>query len=228
MRTIGIISESGSFLPWIRTTQEMAEVGLFDPSKYSDFQTVTEDSAIDAMLILIRQCGMLVGPTSWASFAGMQAYLNKQNPENLIGKTAVFIACDRLETYTWYLREKRPTLFQNEEEISITPTIPPLHAAKTVKDIDTEQWTLLIDMRSYVSYDIAHIRWSLNFPFEELRTYLSREILPFPKESKLIFICPFWEESQLLAQMASTLWYDASSLEWWYLAYANTHPEQII
>lgn len=83
-------------------------------------------------------------------------------------------------------------------------------------------------MRSYVSYEMSHIRGSLNFPFEDLRKYLSNDYLPFPKESKLIFICPFGEESAILADMATKIGYNASSLSGGYLDYSEKNNENII
>lgn len=116
MKNIGIITAGHSHLPGIRNSQEMFEVGLFKPEIYDDYEEVNEQDAIDDMLTLIRKCGLMVGPTSGGTYHAMCEYLRKQNPENLVGKTAIFIACDRLEPYTGYLREKRKSLF--EENIS--------------------------------------------------------------------------------------------------------------
>jgi pyridoxal-5'-phosphate-dependent protein, beta subunit len=68
MKSIGIITAGHSHLPGIRNSQEMFEVGLFDPKLYADFSEVDEQNAIDHMLVLIRKCGLLVGPTSGATF----------------------------------------------------------------------------------------------------------------------------------------------------------------
>lgn len=68
MKNIGIITAGHSHLPGIRNSQEMFEVGLFKPELYHDFSEVDEQNAIDHMLVLIRKCGLLVGPTSGATF----------------------------------------------------------------------------------------------------------------------------------------------------------------
>jgi hypothetical protein len=39
--------------------------------------------------------------------------------------------------------------------------------------------------------------------------------LPFPKETPIVFICPFWEESALMSQIANGLGYTTYSLDWW-------------
>lgn len=118
-KIVGVITAPRSFLPGIRNVEEMREVGLFDPELYSSNEAVNDQDAIDAMLNLIRKCGLLVGPTTGASYVGMMQFLKKQNPADLVGKKAVFIACDRLEPYTGYLKEKRPSLFSENTENQI-------------------------------------------------------------------------------------------------------------
>ncbi len=60
MQSIGIITAGLSYIPGIRNSREMGEVGLFDRKYYTDYEEVTDNDAIDKMLILIRKCGMLV------------------------------------------------------------------------------------------------------------------------------------------------------------------------
>ncbi len=228
MKTIWIVTAWNSHLPWIRNSQEMFEVWLFKPELYEDFCEVNEQEAIDSMLVLVKQCWLIVWPTSWATFHWMLEYFKKQNPETLKWKKAVFIACDRLEPYTWYLREKRKSLFENENEnkkVELDQNVKISHVNEINLNSNDE---ILVDMRSYASYEIAHIKWSLSLPFEDLRKYLANDYLPFPKESKIIFICPYGEESELLAQMATKIWYNASSLEKGFLQYKDKNPQNII
>lgn len=227
-KTIGIIAENRSYLPGIRNTDEMREVGLFDPELYADFETVNDTNAIDAMLMLIRKCGLLVGPTTGATFSGMMEFLKKQNPADLVGKKAVFIACDRLEPYTGYLREKRKSLFVEEKNLPKNFENISEKSAETTEKISENSGEIIVDMRSHVSYEMGHIKGSLNFPFTDLQKYLSHDYLPFPKESKIIFVCPFGEESQILANMANSLGYNASSLAGGFLEYKEKNPEQIV
>lgn len=114
----------------------MAEVGLFERKVYSDVKVVKEQDAIDAMLLLIRKCGLIVGPTTGATFSGMMEYLKKQNPEDLVGKKAVFIACDRLEPYTGYLREKRKSLFETKEDTLILEINEEIQNTETTDNIE--------------------------------------------------------------------------------------------
>jgi hypothetical protein len=46
----------------------------------------------------------------------MITYLKSLDSKSLRGKKVVFIACDRVEPYTSYIRDKRPELFQEKKE----------------------------------------------------------------------------------------------------------------
>lgn len=211
MSSIGIITEWGSYIPGIRNSYEMGEVWLFIKKYYTDIISVSDQDAIDGMLTLIRRCGMLVWPTTGAVYHGMIEHLRSLDPSELQWKKLVFIACDRVEPYTGYIREKRPELFETEKKVEKPRTLWELRA---IKKADIEKWKyILIDMRSYPSYELSHIPWSLSFPFYKLQEYLKENYLPFPQETQLVFICPFWEESALMSQIANWLWYNSYSLE---------------
>lgn len=158
----------------------------------------------------------------------MLEYFKKQDPESLKGKKAVFIACDRLEPYTGYLREKRKSLFATKEDALTIENTADIQPVETTEHISLASGEIIIDMRTYASYEMEHITGSLNFPFAELRKYLTHDYLPFPKESKLIFVCPFGEESVMLADMATRIGYRASSLAGGFLAYKAKYPDQVV
>ncbi len=224
MKSIGIITAGSSYIPGIRNSREMGEVGLFDRKYYTNYEAVRDDDAIESMLLLIRKCGMLVWPTTWATYHGMMEYLRKQDPETLKWKKVVFIACDQVESYTSYIREKRPDIFA--EKWGVTAEIV-LWVADIVDDIAIDTSSLIIDMRSYASYEIWHIRRSISFPFAELQRHIKDGYLPFPREINLIFVCPFWEESILMTQIANWLGYMSASLQGGYLEYRDRHPDDI-
>lgn len=212
---IGIITHPWSYIPWIRNLDELREVWLFEHKNYREILSIRDQDAIDGMLTLIRKCGMLVWPTTWAVYHGTITYLRSLDSESLRGKKVVFIACDRVEPYTSYIREKRPELFEEKKEEKKEST--KLWELKTIiRENITDGKYLLIDMRSYPSYELGHIPGSLSFPFYKLQEYLKDGYLPFPKESPLVFICPFWEESAIMSQIASGLGYESYSLEGWY------------
>ncbi len=226
MQSIGIITASGSYIPWIRNSHEMGEVWLFMKKYYTDIIPVNDQEGIDDMLTLIRKCGILVWPTTWAVYHGMIAYLKSLDPESLNRKKVVFIACDRIESYTSYIREKRPEILEKKIENHTNNTLGESHVINTIPE-DTID-AIIIDMRSYASYEIEHIRWSVSFPFWEMQQYIQHGYLPFPKEKKLIFVCAFWEESILMSKIANWLWFISYSLGNWYLQYKEIHPGNLI
>ena len=224
IQSIGIITAGGSYIPWIRNSHEMGEVWLFMKKYYEDIIPVNDQDAIDGMLDLIRKCGMLVWPTTGAVYHGMLEYLRSQNPETLKGKKVVFIACDRVEPYTSYIREKRPEIFEEKkEEKKESIKLWELKTLSREHLNDTKY--LLIDMRSYQSYKLWHVTGSISFPFHKLQDYIKDWYLPFPKEKEIVFICPYGEESVLMSKIASWLGYKSASLEWGYIDYQEQFPE---
>ena len=213
MKNIGIITASGSYIPWIRNSHEMAEVGLFIKKYYTDIIPVNDQNAIDSMLILIRKCGILAWPTTGAIYHGLIHYLNGLDKKEKAGKKIVFIACDRIDPYMSYLREKRSELFENtsnSENKKSTKTWVAQFIEKN--EIISSKYTI-IDMRSYASFELGHITWSISFPFFKLQEYVSEGYLPFSKTTPLVFICPYGEESSLMSQIANGLWYNSYSLK---------------
>jgi cysteine synthase B len=201
-QAIGIIAEKGSYLPGIRNQDEMHEVGIFDSSLYTDIVKISLNDAIDAMLMLNRNCGLLCGPTSGGSFAGVISYL-KSNPPTK-PSTAVFIACDRLEWYMSYLKKYRPALFGTQNKDSIyTLTDEELKTAAVVPADNAPNWIsenkpLIIDLRGNTAFKTSHLPDSINITdniFEEMTRYAP----PFSKNSKILLVCPVGDKSQAFA-----------------------------
>ncbi len=213
MKSIGIITAAGSYIPWIRNSHEMWEVWLFIKKYYVDIIPVSDSDAIESMLVLIRKCGILVWPTTWAIYSGMITYLRSLQSDNLIAKKVVFIACDRVDPYTSYLREKRSELFTKSKEEKSEARKLWERRMISMEMLSIGKY-LLVDMRSYPSYELEHLSWSISFPFYKLQEYVKDGYLPFPKDLPLVFICPFWEESAIMSQIANWLGYDSFSLEW--------------
>lgn len=221
MKSIGIITAVGSYIPWIRNSHEMSEVWLFVKKYYTDIIPVNDQDAIDSMLTLIQKCGMLVWPTTWAVYHGMISYLRSLDLESLNRKKVVFIACDRVEPYTSYIREKCPDLFEwNKKKKGIQKTI--LWKSQEIlyqEFYDSFENFLIIDLRSCGSYDLGHIDGSICVSSPEIQNFISKWFLPFPKEKHIVFICPYWEESIIISQIANGMGYETSSLKWGYQEY---------
>ncbi|UXI77008.1 pyridoxal-phosphate dependent enzyme [Streptomyces vinaceusdrappus] len=207
VRVLGLVADKSDFVPGIRTIDEVHQVGLFDPATYDTIEAVTSGEAIDGMLTLIRRCGLLSGPTGGAAYQGAVRYLRDAD-EALEGtgrrETAVFIVCDRAESYLSYVRARRPEL------LGRTARVPAL-AALTEEDIradarsvgveEARRWIaesdprpLVVDMRSPHAYAALHIEGSVNI-VDELFEELVRGGLPFSKRTPVLLACPVGEKS---------------------------------
>ena len=98
-------------IPGIRSEAELWEVGLFERDFYAEIMPVRSADAVDAAVDLARRHGVLGGPTSGAAHWAARQYLQRQPPAGGGPRRAVIIACDRLEPYLSYIRQRRPELF---------------------------------------------------------------------------------------------------------------------
>jgi cysteine synthase B len=217
--SIGIVSSPDDYIPGIRTITEMWEVGLFEKEFYHSIEEVNSKTAIDAMLTLIRKCGILAGPTSGASYEGALKHLKKIDKSLKQRKTAVFIACDRFEYYISYIKERKPELFGekaktdtidniSEQACSEAPAVHIIHAEKWIE----EQKPIIIDIRSNLAFRTAHVNNSINIPHEELKKILEGN-MPFSQNKTILFVCPTGEQSKKYVAYLRSKNYHAHNLE---------------
>lgn len=199
---IGIIASKGDNIPGIRNIDEMYEVGIFDKKIYDEIISISSMEAIDGMLTLIRKCGILAGPTSGACFKKTIEYLKEIDNTFDKEKTAVFIACDRVEPYITYIEKRRPDIFRenNKSNNTFSMTDEDYNYAKeiTVDEYDSfiiDNNPLIIDLRGNMAYKNIHIKDSINITdifFDDL----VNNGLPFPKGKKVLLICPTGDKSR--------------------------------
>ncbi|MDN3244504.1 MULTISPECIES: pyridoxal-phosphate dependent enzyme [unclassified Streptomyces] len=207
VRVLGLVSHKSDFIPGIRTIDEVHQVGLFDPATYDTIESVTSVEAIDGMLTLIRRCGLLSGPTGGAAYQGAVRHLRDAD-EALEGtgrrETAVFIVCDRAESYLSYVRARRPELLGRTSRVPTLATLTEDDVradARSVGVDDARRWIaegdprpLVVDMRSPHAYAALHIEGSVNI-VDELFEELVRGGLPFSKRTPVLLACPVGEKS---------------------------------
>ena len=206
VNTVGIVSSSNDFIPGIRTENEMWEVGLYEKELYSDVLTVNSGKAIDATLDLIRGSGLLSGPTTGAQLAAIRDYFPEELEEE---KTAVFLACDRLEPYMSYFKKRRPELFGGEKQ-EIETTKEPDQITVDQAHQEFEDFTV-VDIRSNPAYKASHIPGSINITGDRLKDIL-RTGNPFPNR-KILVVCPTGDESGKYAAMIDEKGGEAYNLE---------------
>lgn len=222
VRVVGLVAHKSDFIPGIRTIDEVHEVGLFDPATYDTMESVTADEAIDGMLTLARRCGILAGPTGGAAYFGTVRHLRELDAELTDGdkrRTAVFIVCDRIESYLSYVKQRRPEavgLAPRKNSLSDVPDAE-IAAVTALSAPEAQEWIareqpLVIDLRSPSAYAALHIEHAINI-VDELFAELIRGGLPFSKRKPLLLACPVGDRSAryaaLLTRMGHT---DARSL----------------
>lgn len=217
VRVLGLVAHKSDFIPGIRTIDEVHQVGLFDPATYDSIESVTSGEAIDGMLTLIRRCGLLTGPTGGAAYQGAVRHLGDVDAA-LEGsgrrESAVFIVCDRAESYLSYVRARRPELLGRasrgptlatltEEEVRAGGRSATVDEARR-RLTEGDPRPLVVDLRSPHAYAALHIEGSVNI-VDELFEELVRGGLPFAKRTPVLLACPVGERSLRYAALLTRM-----------------------
>ncbi len=226
VRVVGLVAAKSDFIPGIRTIDEVQEVGLFDPGTYDTLESVSADEAIEGMLVLNRRCGILGGPTSGAAYFGAARHLRpldeeltERGEELTERRTAVFIVCDRVESYLSYVRQRRPDLLGRparrnspadltDAEVSGAPSVTVAEARRWIESARP----LVVDLRSPYAYAALHIDGSVNI-VDELFAELLHGGLPFSRRQPVLLACPVGQQSARYAALLTRMGHpDARSL----------------
>lgn len=217
--SVGIIAAKGDTIPGIRNIDEMYEVGIFNKDFYDDIVVVNADEAIDAMLLLIRKCGILAGPTTGSTYHGMYEYLKKIDRTLHERKKAVFIACDRVEWYMSYIQKRKPEIFEKESRnIRVgNMTDEDIASASIIKIEEAENWIqkekpLIIDLRGNAAYRVSYIPGSINITDNQFIDIVENG-KSFPDGQNVLLICPIGEQSRKIAAYLKKRGSRAFSLE---------------
>ena len=232
LRLIGLTARRHDFIPGIRSAEELWENGVFRRDAYHQLLAVSSRDAIEGMLTLIRRCGIPAGPSSGANFYGAVEYLRTIDSGLTREHTAVLFACDRMESYISYVKERRPDIFGleargklwhdlSEEEISEAPSLN----VQQLRALMREKPPLIIDTRSTVAYSLEHLPEALNYPLEDLQRILQTSV-PFPRERTIVFVCQHGVFTRPLAAYLTQRGFEAFSLEGGYRAWLNA-PEAV-
>jgi len=218
-KCIGLTSAKGEFVPGIRSLDQMWESGLYERDNYNDVVTVSEKGALDAMLVLNRQLGLLCGPSAGANFQGSLEYLRTVDDALTERKSAVFIVCDRVEWYMSYITERMPELFGEKPKPESLFHFDAANAndAPQISVEELQDWTdtnqpLIIDIRSSIAYRLGHIKGAINLPIEMFEKLID-SASPFPKEKPILVVCAVGEKTPRHAAYLNSHGYEAASLQ---------------
>ncbi|WP_093911258.1 pyridoxal-phosphate dependent enzyme [Streptomyces sp. cf386] len=211
VQVVGLVAAKSDFVPGIRTIDEAHEVGLFDPGTYDTIESVTADEAIEGMLALNRRCGILAGPTGGAAYFGAVRELQPIDKELTERQSAVFIVCDRVESYLSYVRQRRPDLFGRPRRRNSPAdlTDAEIRTAPAIGVADAQTWIgtgepLVVDLRGPYAYAALHIDGSVNI-VDELFEELLHGGLPFSRSRPVLLACPVGEKSARYAALLTRL-----------------------
>ncbi|WP_406365415.1 pyridoxal-phosphate dependent enzyme [Streptomyces sp. NBC_01546] len=212
VRVVGLVGEKSDFIPGIRTIDEVQEVGLFDPAAYDTIEAVSSDEAIDGMLTLMRHCGLLAGPTGGAAYLGAVRHLRPlDTPSGGERRTAVFIVCDRAESYLGYVRQRRPELLGRPPAKNSVTTLTEaeVRSATVIEVAEAQKWMedrrpLVVDLRGPFAYAALHIDGAINI-VDELFDELVRGGLPFGTRQPVLLTCPVGEKSARYAALLTRM-----------------------
>ncbi|MFI6575993.1 pyridoxal-phosphate dependent enzyme [Nocardiopsis sp. NPDC050513] len=214
-RVVGLVGAKSDFIPGIRTIDEVHEVGLFDPAVYDAIEDVGAEDAVEGMLTLVRRCGILSGPTGGAAYFGAVRHLRGVDATLTGRASAVFIVCDRCESYLSYVRRLRPDLFHRppaansvasltEEEVLAAPALE----ADAARTWIARERPLVVDLRSPFAYAALHIEGSMNI-VDELFDEMLRGGLPFSTRQPVLLACPVGEQSARYAALLTRMGHPA-------------------
>lgn len=236
VQVIGLVAEKADFIPGIRNLDEVHEVGLFDPEVYDAIETISSDDAIDGLLTLVRRCGTVAGPTGGGAYQGAVRHLRAVDAELTERRTAVFIVCDRVESYMSYLRDRRPELFRQPPRRNSTQSLTEAELAQAhTAAIDvaqaqtwrTERQGLIIDLRSTFAYQALHIDGSINI-VDEVFADLLHAGLPFGRNQPVLLVCPVGEKSLRYAALLTRMGHrDVRSLDGGVIAWRDAGAELV-
>ncbi|MDG4782241.1 pyridoxal-phosphate dependent enzyme [Micromonospora sp. WMMD961] len=234
VRVVGLVAHKSDFIPGIRTIDEVHEVGLFDPDVYDTVETITADDAIDGLLTLVRRCGTLAGPTGGGAYQGAVRHLRAVDAQLTERRTAVFIVCDRVESYMSYLRERRPELFGRPPQRNSVRTVTDaqMRQAATVDVAEAQRWIaerrgLVVDLRSPFAYQALHIDGSINI-VDELFAEMLHGGLPFGRRQPVLLVCPVGEKSARYAALLTRMGHpDVRSLGGGIIAWRDAGAELV-
>lgn len=227
-KIIGIVAGKSDFIPGIRNLDQLMGAGIFQPEFYDEIITIESNVAIDGMLSLIRECGVLGGPTGGAHFAGALSYLRAIDPQLAKPAVAVTIVCDRMEWYLSYLRERRPELFGEKRKAYSMYTLSgdAIVRAPSVSFREADEWVqksgaLVVDIRAAAAFEFGSFPGAINLPGDHLEKILDAKVPFVNSETPVLFVCPIGDQSRRFAAQLTRLGGRGFSLEGGLMAWRN-------
>jgi len=221
LKIIGVASEADNVIPGMRDANELQTVGIFDAQIYDGFEFVSVGKALEVMLRLNRELGLLCGPSSGASFAAAMQHItpiiDTIQPQAGEDKVKVCILLpDRIELYLQFLRNLRPDLFQMPQTKGLLDELDPEDAGPGVSADEAEEWlkdpdTLVVDMRGNMIFEAGHLPRSINLMPGMILDLCKRGVI-FSRSHRLLLVCPYGIQSGRFAAALKAQGFKCASL----------------
>jgi cysteine synthase B len=161
----------------------------------------------------------MCGPSSGANYLGALHYLRDNLPKIEGNVTAVFLACDRVEWYYSYIRERAPEIFRETPRPASFAAFDfnPFQGAPAIQPDQLESWMaenkpLIIDVRSKIAFNLGHLRDSMNIPQPIFESMID-EARPFTEDRPILLVCAVGEKTKKHAAYLVKQGYRAFSLD---------------
>jgi cysteine synthase B len=230
-KVIGVVADPDDFLPGIRTMAELYETNLFYKKDYDQFQEVNSLDALSSLRILVKDEGVLAGPTTGANYYAAVEFLKKFDKLKPNGErqTAMIIACDRIESYMSYITARIPELFGKKNRTDIFRINKAIDKSEIEKSADqkTVDWleggsVQVIDIRGVKPHSLFRIKGSICYPEDYLREILQTGT---PISGDVLFVCPTGEKSLTYASILKDRGVNSYSLKGGLLAWRAANLE---
>lgn len=219
----GVVASPGHHVPGGRNMNELWETSFFDKDVFDEFIHGTARESVEGIISLCRDYGILAGPTSGLQYyAGLKRL--KEEDAKLEGtgqrKTAVFIACDRVEPYMTYIKKYYPEIFstatttrprvdtQPANDIEASPAIDP----EALPALLADDKLIIVDVRGNFAFNMGHLPGAMNI-LDELFGQMIEEGPIFDKSRKILVTCGIGNISRKYAAFLSKQGYEAYSLK---------------
>ena len=187
LKVMGVISDALSYFPGGRNASELYETGFFTQDFYDSLLECSVRDGLAGMRELQLRCGLPVGPTSGAVYHAIQAYFAKFPLK--AQSTAVFIACDRIESYTEYVKKHMPSLFSKNTNAKSVESLS-ANELEVAVGVDTfENARLCIDIRPPLIFAQGHLPGAINIPYQILIDLISEQNVFSEYGDDIVFYC---------------------------------------
>ena len=198
VQVIGVHPKEGHDIPGVRSLVQLQQTELFSPAEYDAMVEVTNEEAYALCLRLVREEGIIAGPSSGMALAGALRKV-PDAPGNLL----VVIFPDNIFKYASSVMRHFPALFpaaapaaspsserdarQYEEMVAAAKTSRDAITPAAAKTLVETAGVVVLDVRPAERYAAGHVPGAKSIPLADLGQSL--QSLPADKDQPIVTVC---------------------------------------